>query len=176
MLLGAGTQILGGDVDDAVGVDIEGHLDLRHTAASRSDTVQMEAAQALVGSGHLTLTLQHVDLHGGLVVGGGGEDLALLDGDGGVALDQTGADAAHGLDAQRQGGDIQQQQTLDVAGQHAGLQGGALATHSSGLMPLKGSEPVKFFTASTTAGIRLEPPTISTLARSEGFRPASDMA
>ena len=35
----------------------------------------MEAAQALVGGGHLALTLQHVDLHGGLVVGGGGEDL-----------------------------------------------------------------------------------------------------
>ena len=51
-----------------------------------------------------------------------------------------------------------------------------MATHSSGLMPLKGSLPVKFFTASTTAGIRLEPPTISTLARSEGFRPASDIA
>ena len=54
-----------------------------------------------------------------------------------------------------------------------------MATHSSGLMPLKGSLPVKFFTASTmscTAGIRLEPPTIRTLDRSEGFRPASDMA
>ena len=42
--------------------------------------------------------------------------------DGGVALDQAGAHAAHGLDAQGQGGHVQQQQTLDVAGQHAGLQ------------------------------------------------------
>ena len=51
-----------------------------------------------------------------------------------------------------------------------------MATHSSGLMPLKGSLPVNFFTASTTAGIRLEPPTISTLDRSLAYRPASDMA
>ena len=51
-----------------------------------------------------------------------------------------------------------------------------MATHSSGLMPLKGSLPVKFFTASWTAGIRLEPPTSRTLLRSLGFRPASDMA
>ena len=51
MLGVAGTQILGGDVDDAVGVDVEGHLDLRHATAGRSDAVQMEAAQALVGGG-----------------------------------------------------------------------------------------------------------------------------
>ena len=73
MLGVAGTQILGGDVDDAVGVDVEGHLDLRHATAGRSDAVQMEAAQALVGGSHFTLALQDVDLHGGLVIGGGGE-------------------------------------------------------------------------------------------------------
>jgi len=85
----------------------------------------MEAAQSLVVSGHLALALEDVDLHGGLVVGGGGEDLALLDGDGGVALDQLGEHAAHGLNAQGQGGDVQQQQALDVAAQHAALNGGA---------------------------------------------------
>ena len=33
--------------------------------------------------------------------------------------------AAHGLNAQGQGGDVQQQQALDVAAQHAALNGGA---------------------------------------------------
>ena len=66
-----------------------------------------------------------MDLNGGLVVGGGGEDLALLGGDGGVALDELGEHAAHGLDAQGQGGDVQQQQALHVAGQHAALEGSA---------------------------------------------------
>jgi hypothetical protein len=34
VLLLAGAQILGGDVDDAVGVDVEGDLDLRHAAGA----------------------------------------------------------------------------------------------------------------------------------------------
>ena len=138
MLGVAGTQILGGDVDDAVGVDVEGHLDLRHATAGRSDAVQMEAAQALVGGGHLTLALQDVDLHGGLVISGGREDLALLHGDGGIALNEAGADAAHGLDAQGQGGDVQQQQALNVAGQHTGLQGGAHGHALIGIDALEG--------------------------------------
>ena len=39
-----------------------------------------------------------------------------------------------------------------------------IATHSSGLIPLNGSLPVNFLTASTTAGIRVEPPTIKSFA------------
>ena len=38
-----------------------------------------------------------------------------------------------------------------------------MATHSSGLMPLNGRVPVMDWTRSCTAGMRLEPPTISTL-------------
>ena len=64
--------------------------------------------------------------------------LALLHGDGGVALDQAGAHAAHGLDAQGQGGHVQQQQTLDVAGQHAGLQGRAHGHALIGVDALEG--------------------------------------
>ena len=111
-------------------------LDLRHAAAGGGNAVQVEPAQGLVVLGHLTLALEYVDLHGGLVVGGGGEDLALLHGDGGVALDELGHHAAHGLDAQGQGGDVQQQQVLHVAGEHAALE------------PLKPSLPVSFFTSS----------------------------
>ena len=103
MLGVAGAQVLSGDVHDAVGVDIEGDLDLRHAAAGRGDAVQMEAAQALVGGSHLTLTLEDVHLHGGLVIGGGGEYLTLLYGDSGVALNQTGAYTAHGFNTQGQG-------------------------------------------------------------------------
>ena len=138
MLSVAGAQVLGGDVHDAVGIDIEGDLDLRHAAAGRGDAVQMEAAQALVGGSHLALALEDVHLHRGLIIGGGGEDLALLYRDGGVALDQTGAHAAHGLNAQGQGGDIQQQQALDIAGEHAGLKGGAHGHALIGVDALEG--------------------------------------
>ena len=57
----------------------------------------------------LTLALYHVDIHCGLVVCRCGEDLALLGGDRRISLDQSGCDTAHGLDGQRQRGNIQKQ-------------------------------------------------------------------
>ena len=69
----------------------------------------------LLSAGHLPLALEHVDGHRSLVVGGRGEDLALPGGDGGVALDELGQDAAQGLDAQRQRGHVQQQHVLHLA-------------------------------------------------------------
>ncbi len=125
MLLPAGALVLGGHVDDAVGVDVEGDLDLGVAPAGGQDAVQHEYAQLLVVLGHLPLALEHLDLHGGLVVGVGGEHLAAVGGDGGVAVDDLGHDAAGGLDTQGQGGDVQQQQVLHVAGEHAALEGRA---------------------------------------------------
>src|SRR5579884_4079718 len=101
-LLAAGAQVLGLDVEDAVGVDVEGDLDLGHAARGRRDAVEVEPAEGAVVPGELTLTLQHVDLDRGLVVGGGAEDLRARGGDGGVALDQLGEDPAQGLDTQRE--------------------------------------------------------------------------
>ena len=117
--------ILGGYVHDAVGVDIEGYLDLRHAAGRGGDAGELEAAQSLVVRGELTLALEHMHVHGGLAVRGGGEHLRLLDGDGGVALDQFGEHAAQGLNAQRQRSHVQQHNVLHVAAQHAALDGSA---------------------------------------------------
>ena len=74
---------------------------------------------------HLALALQHVDLDLRLVVVGGREDLALARRDRGVALDQRRHHAAQGLDAERQRRDVEQQDVLDLAGEHAGLDGRA---------------------------------------------------
>ena len=86
---------------------------------------QLEIAEGLVVGRHLPLPLEDVDGHGRLVVGGGGEDLALAAGDGGVLLDQLGHDPAEGFDAQGERGNIEQQDILYLAPQHAGLDGGA---------------------------------------------------
>ena len=51
-----------------------------------------------------------------------------------------------------------------------------MATHSSGLMPLNGREPVIDCTRSCTAGMRLEPPTMRTLLICEMDTPESLMA
>src|SRR5699024_2260844 len=120
-LLLAGAEILRADMDNAVGVDIEGDLNLRHAARGRGDAVQMEGAEALVVTGKLTLALQNIDLHAGLVVSRSREDLALLGRDGGVAVNDLGADTAEGLDAKAQRGNVKQQQALDIALQHAAL-------------------------------------------------------
>ena len=69
--------VLGRDVDDAVGVDVEGHLDLRHAARRRRDADQVELAEQLVVRRHLALALEDADRHRRLVVVGGREDLAL---------------------------------------------------------------------------------------------------
>ncbi len=42
-------KVLGPHVEDPVGVDVEGHLDLRDAAGCRRDAVEVELAQGLVG-------------------------------------------------------------------------------------------------------------------------------
>ena len=125
LLLLARAEVLGGHVEDAVGVDVERDLDLRHAARRRRDAGQLELAERLVVGRHLALALQDVDLDRRLVVLSRREDLALAGRDRRVALDQLGHHAALGLDAERERGDVEQQHVLDVAGEHAGLDRGA---------------------------------------------------
>ena len=87
LLVLAGAEVLGGDVQDAVGVDVEGDFDLRRAARRRRDAVEAEGAEGLVVAGHRALALEDDDLDGGLVVAVGGEGLGLLRGNGGVARD-----------------------------------------------------------------------------------------
>ena len=56
-------RVLGRDVQDAVGVDVERDLDLRHAAGRGRDAHQVELAEGPVVPGHLALALQDVDLH-----------------------------------------------------------------------------------------------------------------
>ena len=65
-------------VDDAVGVDVEGDLDLRHAARRRRNAHQVELAEHLVVGRHFALALEDADGDGVLVILGGREHLALL--------------------------------------------------------------------------------------------------
>src|SRR6185369_799502 len=121
----AGSLVLGRDVHDAVGVDVEDDLDLRHAARRRRDAFEVELAEALVAGSDFALALQDVDGDGGLVVVGGRENLAGLGRDRRVLLDQLGHDATQGFDAERQRGDVEEQHVLDFALQYAALDGGA---------------------------------------------------
>ena len=116
------TLVLGRYVQDAVGVDVERHLDLRHAARRAADASQLEAAKLLVLVRHRALALQHVDIDRRLEARGRGEDLALADGERRIALNDAGTDAAQRLDAERQRRHIEQQQPLHAAAEHARLQ------------------------------------------------------
>mmetsp|Transcript_9996 Transcript_9996/g.40531 ORF Transcript_9996/g.40531 Transcript_9996/m.40531 type:complete len:666 (-) Transcript_9996:681-2678(-) len=121
----AGALVLGADVQDAVGVDVEAHLDLGHAARRRRDAFEVELAQRLVGLGQLALALVDLDGHGRLVVVGGREGLAELGRDGRVLLDHLRHHAAERLDAERQRGDVEQQHILALAAQDLALDGRA---------------------------------------------------
>merc|ERR1719498_735330 len=48
LVLLAGGLVLGGDVEDAVGVDVEAHVDLGHAARRGGDALQLELAEQVV--------------------------------------------------------------------------------------------------------------------------------
>ncbi len=56
LVLVACALVLGGDAQDAVDIDLEGDLDLRDSAGSRSDASQVKGAQEVVILGQRTLT------------------------------------------------------------------------------------------------------------------------
>mmetsp|Transcript_8363 Transcript_8363/g.13275 ORF Transcript_8363/g.13275 Transcript_8363/m.13275 type:complete len:629 (+) Transcript_8363:30-1916(+) len=117
-------------VHDAVGVKIERHLDLRHTTRGGGDAVELELAKKVVVLGHLALALVDLDQHARLVVGVGREDLRLLAGDRGVALDELRHHTASGLDTERERGNVEQEEILRLlrvnAGKDSSLHGSAV--------------------------------------------------
>lgn len=108
-------------MENAVGIDVESHFDLRFTTTSGGDAIETEVAEQFVVVEQRTLTLTDANVHGGLVVGRGREHLRFFRGDRGVALDHVRGPRALGLDRQRKRSDIQQQHVLDIAAQHAAL-------------------------------------------------------
>src|SRR5579883_2524711 len=94
LLLIVGGLVLGGDVENSVGVDIKGHFDLRNSARGGRNANQLEHAEHAVIAVHGPLALVDFDFHRSLRIGGGREDLAFASGNGGVAFNQLGEDAA----------------------------------------------------------------------------------
>jgi len=124
LLLLASRLVLGGNVHDTVGIDIEGDLDLGNTTGSHGDSLEFEISKFLVVLGELALTLENSDADLGLVVSGGGENLALLGWDGCVSSDKSGEDATHGLNTERQRSNVEEEDIFDVAGEDSTLNSG----------------------------------------------------
>src|SRR5207253_1065314 len=94
-----GAEVLRIDVEDAVGVDVKGDFDLRDTTGRGREVGELELADGFVIAAELAFALEDVNLDAGLIVAGGGKNLRLAGGDGGVALDEAREDAAERLDA-----------------------------------------------------------------------------
>ena len=140
-LLLTAALVLGGDAQDAVGVDVEGDFDLGNATGGRGDAIEAEGSERLVVAGHLALALEHVDFHVGLTVHGGGVGLRLLGRDGGVPGDHLGHHTAQGFHTQGEGSDVQQKDVLDLTGEHTALNGGAHGHHLVGVHGLVGGLP-----------------------------------
>jgi hypothetical protein len=102
----ASSLVGGGHLHDTVGVNLKGDLNLRDTTGRGRNTSELEFAEKVVVFGQRTFTLIDLDEDSGLVVGGSGEDLALLSGDDSVTGDELGEDSASGLNTECKSGDI----------------------------------------------------------------------
>ena len=100
LLFLAGGLVAGRDVDDAVGIDVEGHFDLCRATRRRRDADKVELPQQLVVCRKLALPLENANGDSRLVVFRRGECLAAPRRNCGVALDQLGHHAAERLDAE----------------------------------------------------------------------------
>ena len=102
-------------VQNAVRVDVERHLDLRHAARHRRNPVQVELPQQVVVLRHRPLALVHLDQHARLAVRVRREDLRLLRRNRRVPRNQHRHHAASRLQTQRQRRHVQQQQVVQLA-------------------------------------------------------------
>ena len=125
VLLLSRSLVLGRYVENTIGIDIKRDLDLGNAARSRGDTNEVELAKILVINGHLTLSLQRLNLYLGLIVHGSGECLLFLGGDRSVSRNELGHHASEGLNAETERGDIKEENILHISLEDAALDGGA---------------------------------------------------
>ena len=126
-LVGLSSALLDGrDVNDTVGINVEGDLDLRDTTRGRGNAGELELAEQVVVLGALTLTLEDLDQDTRLVVREGGEDLGLLGGDGGVAGNELGHHTTSSLDTNGKGSNIEEQNLVGRLGRSVARENGSL--------------------------------------------------
>src|SRR6266436_4501438 len=120
----AGAQILRGNLQDAVGVDQESHLDALQARGSRRN-FQREAREGTAIFSEFALALKNVNVNAGLAVDAGGVQLLRAGGNRGVARDNFRDGAAVRFDAQRERRNVEEQHVVHATVKDVGLDGGA---------------------------------------------------
>ena len=108
-------------MQNAVGVNIKGHFNLRQSARRRRNPFEVEFTQKLVRSRHLVFTLVDLNGHGRLIVFRGRKHLRVLGRNRGVALNHRGHHAAQRFNTKRQRRHIKKQYVVTVTGQNRAL-------------------------------------------------------
>merc|ERR1711953_510197 len=119
----ASTLVSGSNVDDTVGINVEGNFDLWDTSRCWWDSGELEVTELLVIAGHFSLTLVDLDLDLGLTVSGSRVGLGLLGGDGGISHDELVHLATHDFDTERQRCNIKEKNVGDITGEDTALNG-----------------------------------------------------
>ena len=125
LLFLAGRLVLRADANNAVRVNVKGHFHLRHATRRGGNAGQVESAKLLIVSSHFTFALIDLDGDRSLIVIRSRKGLAFLRRDGRVAINQAREDTAEGFNTKAERRHIQQQHILDIALQHAALNGRA---------------------------------------------------
>ena len=135
---------------------------------------QVELAEELVVRGHLALALEDADGDRGLPVLGGGEKTWLFLVGIVVLRSISRVNTPPSVSIPSESGVTSSSSTSVTSPcSTPAWMAAPTATTSSGLTPLCGSRPKKFFTTSTTLGMRVMPPTRMISSTSPAERPAS---
>jgi len=116
--------VLGRDVHDTIGINVEGNLNLGVSSGGHGDTSKVEVTELLVVLGELTLSLENGDSDLSLVISSSGENLRFLGRNSRVSVDESGEDSSHSLDTERKRGDIEEENVLNISSQDGSLDGG----------------------------------------------------
>ncbi|CAG5074352.1 Similar to NAD-specific glutamate dehydrogenase (Achlya klebsiana) [Cotesia congregata] len=113
LILLSGHFISSRNIENSIGVNVKGDLNLRDSSGCRRNTRQFKLSKKIVVLGHGTFSLVDLNEHTGLIVRVGGESLGLFGWNGSVTLDQSSHHASSGLNSKRQWRNIQQKKILN---------------------------------------------------------------
>ena len=110
-------------MNDTVRVNVEHDLDLGDALRCRGDANEVEFDKQLVVPDQLTLTLEDLDLNGGLTVGSSQEGLRLLRRDCGAPGNEFGHNTTESLDPEGEGSDVRQENIITLELEDSGIEG-----------------------------------------------------
>merc|ERR1712212_545504 len=123
LVIGDGNLVLfsrglvhGGNIEDTVGVNVEGDFNLGDTAGCRGNSGKLKFPKEIVVLSHGPLTLVNLNKHTRLIVSVGGEDLGVLGRDGRVTLDEGSHHTSSSLNTHGQGSNIKEKEILNFIG------------------------------------------------------------